>query len=105
MRPGACDVERSRGAKAPPTFKQYALAPDAPAKSRALLAYYQGILTQARIQNEAADEKMLLQLRGELSSFVCKGQYGDGMARILDSFLRGRSQPRPPLRTTPRSSR
>jgi hypothetical protein len=48
---------------------------------------------QARIQNEAADEKMLLQLRGELSSFVCKGQYGDGMARILDSFLRGRSQP------------
>ena len=36
---------------------------------------------------------MLLQLRGELSSFVCKGQYGDGMVRILDSFLRGRSQP------------
>jgi TetR/AcrR family transcriptional repressor of nem operon len=27
-------------------------APDAPAKSRALLAYYQGILTQARIQND-----------------------------------------------------
>src|SRR5271163_2548056 len=48
---------------------------------------------QARIQNEAADEKMLAQLRAELSSFVCKGQYGDGMARILDSFLRGRSQP------------
>src|SRR5689334_17620962 len=48
---------------------------------------------QARIQNEAADEKMLLQLRGELSTFVCKGQYGDGMVRILDSFLRGRSQP------------
>jgi hypothetical protein len=48
---------------------------------------------QARIQNEAADEKMLAQLRGELSSFVCKGQYGDGTARILDSFLRGRSQP------------
>ena len=48
---------------------------------------------QARIQNEAADEKMLLQLRGELSSFVCEGQYGDGMVRILESFLRGRSQP------------
>jgi hypothetical protein len=47
---------------------------------------------QARIQNEAADEKMLAQLRGELQSFVCKGQYGDGMARILDSFLRGQSQ-------------
>jgi len=47
---------------------------------------------QARIQNEAADEKMLAQLRGELSSFVCKGQYGDGMSRILDSFLRGQSQ-------------
>jgi len=48
---------------------------------------------QARIQNEAADEKMLAQLRGELSSFVCKGQYGDGMARILESFLGGLSQP------------
>lgn len=36
---------------------------------------------------------MLAQLRAELASFVCKGQYGDGMARILDSFLRGRSQP------------
>ena len=48
---------------------------------------------QARIQNEASDEKMLAQLRAELASFVCKGQYGDGMARILDSFLRGRSQP------------
>lgn len=47
---------------------------------------------QARIQNEAADEKMLAQLRGELQSFVCKGQYVDGMARILDSFLRGQSQ-------------
>ena len=47
---------------------------------------------QARIQNEAADEKMLAQLRGELSSFVCKGQYGDGMLRILESFLRSQSQ-------------
>ena len=43
---------------------------------------------QARIQNESADEKMLAQLRGELSSFVCEGQYADGMARILESFLR-----------------
>ena len=48
---------------------------------------------QARIQNEAADEKMLAQLRGELKSFVCKGQYGDGMVRILEGFLRGQSQP------------
>src|SRR5258708_16937214 len=48
---------------------------------------------QARIQNESADEKMLEQLRGELSSFVCEGQYGDGMARVLESFLRGRTQP------------
>ncbi len=47
---------------------------------------------QARIQNEASDEKMLAQLRGELSSFVCKGQYGDGMLRILESFLRSQSQ-------------
>jgi len=38
---------------------------------------------------------MLAQLRSELSSFVCKGQYEDGMARILDSFLRGRSQTQP----------
>src|SRR3984885_14585043 len=48
---------------------------------------------QARIQNESADAKMLAQLRGELSSFVCEGQYADGMARILESFLRGRTQP------------
>jgi hypothetical protein len=47
---------------------------------------------QARIQNESADEKMLAQLRGELSSFVCEGQYADGMARILESFLKGRTQ-------------
>src|ERR1700733_6168334 len=48
---------------------------------------------QARIQNESADAKMLAQLRGELSSFVCEGQYADGMARILESFLKGRAQP------------
>jgi hypothetical protein len=48
---------------------------------------------QARIQNESADAKMLAQLRGELSSFVCEGQYADGMARILESFLKGRTQP------------
>src|ERR1700679_1905366 len=47
---------------------------------------------QARIQNESADEKMLEQLRGELSSFVCEGQYADGMARILESLLKGRTQ-------------
>jgi hypothetical protein len=48
---------------------------------------------QARIQNESADEKMVAQLRGELSTFVCEGQYADGMARILESFLKGRTQP------------
>src|SRR5260370_31858526 len=48
---------------------------------------------QARIQNESADEKMLAQLRGELSSFVCEGQYADGMARIFELFLKGRAQP------------
>ncbi len=48
---------------------------------------------QARIQNESADEKMIAQLRGELSTFVCEGQYADGMARILESFHKGRTQP------------
>src|SRR5215472_13631109 len=48
---------------------------------------------QARIQNESADERMIAQLRGELSTFVCEGQYADGMARILESFLKGRTQP------------
>jgi hypothetical protein len=36
---------------------------------------------------------MIAQLRGELSTFVCEGQYADGMARILESFLKGRTQP------------
>ena len=40
---------------------------------------------QARIQNESADEKMLAQLRGELSSFVCEGQYEQNNYRLLDA--------------------
>ena len=32
------------------------------------------------------------ELRGELSTFVCEGQYADGIVKILSSFLASRSQ-------------
>src|SRR5713101_8009816 len=41
---------------------------------------------QARIA-ETKSEKELEELRGELSSFVCEGQYADGIERIIRSFL------------------
>lgn len=41
---------------------------------------------QARIADRA-DEKILEELRGELATFVCEGQYADGMQRILSSYL------------------
>ena len=47
---------------------------------------------QARITNELADEHVLAELRGELSTFVCEGQYADGIIKILSSFLASRSQ-------------
>ena len=47
---------------------------------------------QARISDKA-DEKVLAELRGELSTFVCEGQFADGMQRILASFLTCLSQP------------
>ena len=47
---------------------------------------------QARITNEADDDKVLKELRGELSTFVCEGQYADGIHKILSSFLANRSQ-------------
>src|SRR5437899_2125338 len=47
---------------------------------------------QARITNEAADENVNKELRGELSTFVCEGQYADGMVKILSSFLASRNQ-------------
>jgi hypothetical protein len=43
---------------------------------------------QARI-TDAKTEKELRELRGELSTFVCDGQYGDGIGRIIRSFLDG----------------
>ncbi len=47
---------------------------------------------QARISNESADAKALEELRGELSTFVCEGQYSDGMQKILSSFLQCQNQ-------------
>jgi len=41
---------------------------------------------QARIADKAND-KVFEELRGELSTFVCEGQYADGMQRILSSYL------------------
>lgn len=46
---------------------------------------------QARISDQAND-KVLTELRGELSTFVCEGQYADGIQRILASFLTNLSQ-------------
>lgn len=47
---------------------------------------------QARIANELADERILKELRGELSTFVCEGQYAEGVVQILSSYLANRSQ-------------
>lgn len=51
---------------------------------------------QARVAGDLTDSNALQALRGELSTFVCEGQYADGMYRILDSFLKSQSQPRQP---------
>ena len=47
---------------------------------------------QARITNDSLDDRALQELRGELSTFVCEGQYADGIQRILTSFLASQSQ-------------
>jgi hypothetical protein len=41
---------------------------------------------QARIADKS-NEKVLDELRGELSTFVCEGQYAEGIIKILRSFL------------------
>ena len=41
---------------------------------------------QARIPDRE-DERVMQELRGELSTFVCEGQYADGVQRIVRSFL------------------
>lgn len=46
---------------------------------------------QARISDKAND-KVLAELRGELATFVCEGQYADGIQRILASYLASLSQ-------------
>lgn len=46
---------------------------------------------QARIADKS-NEKVLEELRGELSTFVCEGQYADGIQRILQSFLSNLTQ-------------
>ena len=46
---------------------------------------------QARITGHS-NAKELDELRGELSTFVCEGQYADGIQRILQSYLSNLSQ-------------
>ena len=47
---------------------------------------------QARISNDDDGGKILQELRGELETFVCEGQYADGMQKILSSFLSNQDQ-------------
>lgn len=46
---------------------------------------------QARISDKS-NERVFEELRGELSTFVCEGQYADGIQRILSSFLSNLTQ-------------
>lgn len=48
---------------------------------------------QARITG-TMDERAKEELRAELETFVCKGQFSDATQRILDSFLRNLGSPR-----------
>ena len=48
---------------------------------------------QARI-TETADEQEMAELRAELETFVCDGQFGDALQRILDSYLSNIGNPR-----------
>src|ERR1700683_4229399 len=47
---------------------------------------------QARITTDAGDDNTKQELRGELSTFVCEGQYSEGIIKILSSFLTSRNQ-------------
>ncbi len=42
---------------------------------------------QARIADKR-DERAIAELQAELRTFVCEGQYADGIARIVESFLK-----------------
>lgn len=46
---------------------------------------------QARIADRTTDREVQ-ELMGELTTFVCEGEYAEGMQRILSSFLSARSQ-------------
>lgn len=46
---------------------------------------------QARI-SDRTNEKVLAELRSELATFVCEGQYADGLQRILSSYLSSLTQ-------------
>lgn len=48
---------------------------------------------QARI-TEASDERARAELRAELETFVCDGQFGDALQRILDRYLANLGAPR-----------
>ncbi|MEW6662457.1 MAG: BREX system P-loop protein BrxC [Bacillota bacterium] len=48
---------------------------------------------QARIR-EAQDDRAIRELRAELETFVCDGQYGDAIERILRSYLTQLDRPR-----------
>ena len=48
---------------------------------------------QARIA-AANDERAIAELRAELETFVCDGQYGDAIERILRSYLENLDRPR-----------
>jgi hypothetical protein len=47
---------------------------------------------QARIADKT-NEKVLEELKGELSTFVCEGQFADGIQKILSSYLTCLNQP------------
>jgi len=46
---------------------------------------------QARI-SDIANEKTIGELHFELSTFVCEGQYADGLQRIIRSFLENQNR-------------
>jgi hypothetical protein len=48
---------------------------------------------QARITSET-DERAVAELREELKTFVCDGQYGDAIERILKSYLNNLNRPK-----------
>lgn len=48
---------------------------------------------QARITSDT-DERAMAELRAELETFVCDGQYGDAIERILKSYLNNLDRPK-----------